>query len=187
MCYPLLKIHIQIFSTPKELNGGEFPHNTHFLNSSIIILYSGELILNKIHFTNKYLNYKLGYKNIGLICPTKYFHKKNLLQWKINSWRNQIWHHIQMYWFTKSDMTWQTNYSLQRVQEIGQSLQNLIMVNLKHMYVWGHFAHLRAEHPRSLAGGGLKIHHLCWCTILRSINLVLHNISKNYSTHNCWV
>ena len=76
MCYPLLKIHIQIFSTPKELNGGEFPHNTHFLKSSIIILYSGDLILNKIHFTNKYLNYKLGYKNIGLICPTKYFHKK---------------------------------------------------------------------------------------------------------------
>ena len=56
MCYPLLKLHIQIFSTLKKPKGGEFPHNTHFPKFSIIILYSVDLILNEIHLTNKYLN-----------------------------------------------------------------------------------------------------------------------------------
>ena len=97
MCYPLLKVHIPIFSTPKQLNGWEFPDNTLFSKSSIIIiLYSGHLILNKIHLTNKYLNYKLGYKNIGLVCPMKFFCNKNLLQWKFNGSQNQIQCDIQM-------------------------------------------------------------------------------------------
>ena len=79
MCYPLLKIHIQIFSTPKQLHGGEFPCNTHFTKSSIIILYAGDLILKKIHLTNKYLNYNLGYKNLNLFVQRNFF-CKNLLQ-----------------------------------------------------------------------------------------------------------
>ena len=51
MCYPLSKLQIQIFYTPKAQNGGELPHNTHFPKSSIIILYSGDLILNIINLT----------------------------------------------------------------------------------------------------------------------------------------
>ena len=41
---PSIKTHIQIFSSPKQQNGGEFPHNTHVPKSPIIILHSGDLI-----------------------------------------------------------------------------------------------------------------------------------------------
>ena len=40
------------------------------------------------------------------------------------------------------------------------------------MYVWGHVANLRAEHPWPLAGGGLEIHPLLLMWLLPQQALV---------------
>ena len=57
--------------------------DTHFPKSSIIILYSGDLILNKIHLTKKYINYKLQCNNIGLICLNEIFLQQKFVAVKI--------------------------------------------------------------------------------------------------------